>query len=251
MKTLYSILLIIAFHLPVLAHTTSTYIAEIGRASMLDTYLSPITYSGPTLALSGNWRHHTLHGIKDVDMVFNASLQGDIMTHPLTSRRMYYGGLNFGWGLTRAWSITPHFTLTAGGEAQLDAGCAFFTSNGNNPAAAKASIGLGFLTAANYHLRLGRLPVTIADNVRLPFLQLFFSQQYGETYYEIYLGNHSGLVHPGWWGNHFCIDNLLSATLHLGNHNLLLGYRFQTSTSSVNSITSRHPAHRFVIGLSI
>lgn len=78
----------------------------------------------------------------------------------------------------------------------------------------------------------------------------FFSPEYGETYYEIYLGNHAGLAHCGWWGNHFRIDNLLAADISLGTVALRVGYHLDFSSGKVHDIVTRHTTHSLVIGLT-
>lgn len=217
---------------------------------MVDTYLSPLRYTGPTLSLSGKWEHHPRWGARNVDMVFHAALTGTTATPPATIPRIYFGGIDFSWGLRKAWQATSALSISAGAEAELDVGCMYLPGNGNNPATAKAGIGLGLSIEGSYQLHIGKLPVAIADEVRLPSVSAFFSQQYGEPYYEIYLGNHRGLVHAGWWGNRFCIDNLLSARFHLSGIALIAGYRFRVNSSYVCSINYQRVENNFVIGIS-
>ncbi|MDE6108830.1 MAG: hypothetical protein K2F72_00910, partial [Muribaculaceae bacterium] len=73
----------------------------------------------------------------------------------------------------------------------------------------------------------------------------------GELYYEIFLGNHSGLVHGAWPGNYFRLDNLATADLHLGNTVLRLGYACDVFSSKASGIVSRNVAHRFVLGVAV
>ncbi len=72
---------------------------------------------------------------------------------------------------------------------------------------------------------LGRLPLSLRYQPVLPVVGAFFAPDYGELYYEIYLGNHSGLAHCGWWGNYFALENLLTADLRLGSTTLRIGYK--------------------------
>lgn len=66
-----------------------------------------------------------------------------------------------------------------------------------------------------------------------------FSQEYDELYYEIYLGNHSGLVHWAWPGNMFRWNNLVAADLDFGNSRLRLGFRSNIYSTEVNHLTTR------------
>ena len=83
-----------------------------------------------------------------------------------------------------------------------------------------------------------------------PLVGAFFSPDYGELYYEIYLGNHKGLAHAAWPGNYFRLDNLLSADLHLGNTSLRIGYAADIFSSKTNNIVTRHITHLFVLGVT-
>ena len=142
------------------------------------------------------------------------------------------------------------FTLAAGGQAQADIGVLYLPRNANNPASAKASITLGATGMAVWNGKLGRLPVTFRYMPRLPLVGAFFSPDYDELYYEIWLGNHSGLAHCAWPGNYFRLDNLLTADLHFGATTLRVGYRFEYFTSKAGDIVSRTANHSFVIGIA-
>lgn len=227
---------------------TSTYTIEAGGGSTLDTYLSPLKYTGPVLRVSGQWDKHPAWSVPSVSMQFNASLGAQFNKNPARTTREYLLELDFDWGLMKHWLPTPDLTLGLGGAAELYVGGAYLPRNSNNPADAKASLGLSLKGMAAYSFRIGRLPVTACEQVSLPSLSAFFSQQYGEPYYEIYLGNHSGLIHCGWWGNAFAINNLLSATLHFRHIDLLVGYRWRVRSWYVCHINTQIVSHSFVVG---
>ena len=84
----------------------------------------------------------------------------------------------------------------------------------------------------------------------MPLTGMFFSPQYGELYYEIYLGNRSGLVRAAWPGNFLRLDNLLSADLHFGATTLRLGYRLDYSSSKASHIVTRRLSHCAVVGIT-
>ena len=98
--------------------------------------------------------------------------------------------------------------------------------------------------------RIGRLPVTLRYLPSIPLIGAFFSPDYDELYYEIWLGNHQGLSHCAWPGNFFRFDNLLTADLHFGATTLRLGYRCGIFSSKSGDIVSRQISHAFVIGIA-
>lgn len=227
---------------------SSTYTLEIGGGSALDTYLSPLNYTGTALRVSGQWEKHPAWSAPSVTMQFNASIGTQFNQNPAHTTREYLLDLDFDWGLTKHWMPTPALTLGLGGSAGFYLGGIYMPRNSNNPVDAMASIELSIKGMAAYSFRLGRLPVTVADRVSLPSLSAFFSQQYGEPYYEIYLGNSSDLVHCGWWGNAFAINNLLSASLRFNHIDLLIGYRWRVRSRYVCNINTQIVSHSFVVG---
>lgn len=226
----------------------STYTLEAGGGSTLDTYLSPLVYTGPSLRVSGQWEKNPSWSVSSVSMQFNASLGTQFTRNPARTTREYVFEIDFDWGLMKHWTPATSLTLGLGGATELYIGGVYLPRNGNNPANAKASIGLNIKGMGSYHLNIGHLPLTLTEQVSLPSLSLFFSPQYTEPYYEIYLGNHSGLAHCGWWGNAFAINNLLSATLHFKHLDLLVGYRWRTRSWYVCNINTQITGHSFVVG---
>ena len=102
---------------------------------------------------------------------------------------------------------------------------------------------------ASYGVKLLGVPITLRYQATLPVAGAFFSPEYEESYYEIYVGNHSGLAHFGWWGNRFDMTNLLTADLHLGSTVLRLGYRNRIETSWINHLNTQIFTHAAVIGV--
>lgn len=103
---------------------------------------------------------------------------------------------------------------------------------------------------AAWNTRIGRLPLTLRYQPTLPVAGVFFSPDYGELFYEISLGNRSGLVHCAWWGNYFRMENLVTADLHFGATCLRLGLRSNVLSTKVNNIVTRVVTTAAVIGIS-
>ncbi len=228
----------------------SSYSLAIGRQHTLDTYLSPLTYHGLAVRLDGSWRKRMPFSPRKWEMVFRGSLETDATSNPAGNAHIVSFFSRFAWGMGRVWEPAPEWQLTAGAQAALDGGILYLSRNSNNPVAVKASAGIDLWLRASRDLKLRSLPATIFWEAQLPTLSAFFSPQYGETYYEIYLGNHSGLAHCGWWGNHFGFDSLLGAELHFGRRSLLLGWSYRLRSEWVNNLNTSIFSHSAVVGLS-
>lgn len=230
--------------------TSSTYSLEWGATSMLDTYLSPLKYEGHHLGIYGSWLKAMRQNPHRLIMSFDASIQTALAKSPAKNSTLYEFGLNFAWTMQYRWNPIKGLQLSAGGGAMLDIGGLYLSRNSNNPASARASIDIISSGIASYGFKIGRLPVRVTNRLTIPLVGAFFSPDYGETYYEIYLGNNSDLVHCGWWGNHFRLDNLLAADIYLGNVALRVGYHINLKSSYVNNINTRLTTHALVLGLT-
>ncbi|MCH5319523.1 MAG: DUF3316 domain-containing protein [Paramuribaculum sp.] len=228
----------------------SAYTIEAGGSNLADTYLSPIKYSGWALGL----RYERMQAMKfnpeNWIMKLTADIHLDRTLNKVGNATMWYAGVAFEWGMTRRYSITPSLTLGYGGSASLNAGCLYTQRNGNNPASAKAALTLNLTGFAAWSLKVGSLPVTLIYQPVLPVTGIFFSPDYGELYYEIFLGNHTGLVHPAWWGNYFSLNNRLTADLHFGSTSLRIGYACNILSTKVSNITTRMVTNEAILGIS-
>ena len=228
---------------------TGLYSIELGTKNVLATYLSPLHYTGTNFSLSGIWSKAMPFNPRSAVMTFRGGADFTNMLNPAQTARMV--GINawFTWGMAWRTQLPSKLQFTVGGDVGIDGGAYYLLRNSNNPVQAMAEFGLAASASLSYPFKIGKLNLLIADNVRLPSFGLFFAPEYGETYYEIYLGNHKGLVHPGWWGNNFRIDNLLSLTFDFGRTAMTVGYRFRFDTQWANNLETRIMTNSFVIGV--
>lgn len=228
---------------------TSLYAFEMGRKNILATYLSPLHYSGTDAGISGSWSKAMPFNPEKAIMHFNASMTFSSLLNPAQTAKMIGLNASFGWGMSWRTRLPWEIQATAGGVIGFDGGAYYLLRNGNNPVQAMAAASLAARGSLSKAIRIKRLPILISEEVTIPSLSLFFCPGYGETYYEIYLGNHSGLCHAGWWGNNFRLSNLLSATLDFGRTAMTVGYRFGLETQWANNLNTVSRRHLFVIGI--
>ena len=228
----------------------SMFTFDVGRASVLDTYISTVNYTGLNLRLGYSAMQAT--GFSPEKWVRHLELGVEYynVKNMVRNRVLHTLMLDSRWSLMRRWrDVLPGLQLMGGGMAQLRGGVIYKGSNSNNVCSVKAHISLGVAGTASYACHIGRLPITLSYQMSLPVVGVFYSPDYDESYYEIYVGNRKGLVHPGWWGNRFDMNNLVAADLHLGNTILRLGYRNRIERSWVNNLNTHITTHAFVIGL--
>lgn len=227
---------------------TATYSLEAGGNTIIDTYLSPLRYHGTQIALTGHWLKALPQG-ENMSMSFRARLEGAHAVNPAGNASEWQGAFEFDWLLRRGWSPLSHFMVSAAIGTGIYAGGIYLPRNSNNPVSAKARVAVNAALALSYHWKGSTKvrPVTFRNEAVSPLGGILFSQEYGQPYYNIYLGNRGHLVHGAWWGNNFCIDNLLSATLHLSNGDFGIGYRFRLYQQHVCHLDTRIISHAAVV----
>lgn len=228
----------------------SAYTFEIGGAKLTDTYLTPLRYSGWSASLQYERLQAMKFSPEKWIMQLRTGFTIDGTENPDGNASMWNASLHFDWGMMHRWKTTKKLTLALGANTGIDIGCLYSSRNGNNPASAKAAWTINLTAMATYRLQIGNLPITLRYQPTIPLTGIFFSPDYGELYYEIYLGNHSNLVHPAWWGNYFSMENLFTADLHFGNTSLRVGYRGNILSTDVNHINTRIITNSFVIGIA-
>lgn len=229
---------------------TSAYMFNIGGAKLINTYLTPIKYSG----LDFGFAYERMQAMKfDPErwvMRLHASIDMNKTENPVRNADMWRLVGDVSWGMTYRWRLPYGIVVAAGGSTGVDLGCVYNPRNGNNPVAVEAAWTVNATGYATWQAKIGRLPVTLKYQPTIPLAGVFFSPDYGELFYEIYLGNHSGLAHFAWWGSYFRMDNLLTADLHFGATALRVGFRSDLLSTKVNNIVTRAITYSAVIGVS-
>lgn len=231
----------------------SAYTLGIGSAHVCNTYLTPLHYSGMGTTLAYERMQAMAFSPERWVMQLDGRLVLDRTDNTAHNATMTGLELRLAWAMMHRWRMpsAPGLQLFLGGCTELSGGGLLLARNSNNPAQAMAAWTVGATVSAVYNIRMKRLPVTLQYQARMPLAGVFFSPDYGELYYEIYLGNRSGLVHTAWPGNYMRFDQLVSADLHFGNTSLRLGYACDIFSSKASNIVARNIAHRLVVGVTM
>ncbi len=230
--------------------TSSHTIGIPGFSHITNTYLSPLDYKGWSVSLNFDRLQAMKFNPERWIMDLETELEVNRDHNPARNANMWRINLFLQWGMLYRWQFPHAVTLAAGGATSVDVGAIYNQRNGNNPVAAEASWTVDIKAMASWNTRIGRLPLTVVYQTSLPVAGVFFAPDYGELYYEIYLGNDRGLTHFAHWGNFNRWRNMLAVDLHFGSRALRLGYRTSYAAARANHITNRVYTGAFVIGLS-
>lgn len=225
------------------------YRLESGATDVTATYLSPLRYSGSVLGASGTWSKAFNHAPESTVMRFEANSELRDMLNPAKNAQMIGLDGNFTWGMEWRKRLPYALQVTAGGSADIYGGILYLTRNGNNPVSINAYPAVAADASLSWRFNIGKLPCLVYNRVHTPVAGAFFSPQYGETYYEIYLGNHSGLARFGWWGNSFRIDNRTALILDCTNVAWEIGYTYRHYNATASYLTTNINSHLLSIGV--
>jgi len=227
-----------------------TWLVGAGRTNALDTYISPLEYTGPTFTLA----HLTERGLRHSGgrVTFSTRFDGRLayVTSQAGNHHAYDGDFTFATAWRYNWCPRRGLKLALGGMAEADLGFTYNTGlAGNNPAQARATLAIGLSALVAYDSRLGRLPLTLTLQADAPMVGMKFQPHYGQSYYEIFeLGHQRGHLHVTWPGNAPTLHTLLTAQFHFRHLTATVGYLSDVRQSRVGELKYHSWNNSFVIG---
>lgn len=233
---------------------TNSQMIGFGPTKVLDTYLSAEHFSGTGITYLSHTERKSKNSIPNkLTTIIQHEANLSSVKDRANNKTELEGAYNFYWGKFYAWRLLDnHMTLQAGGMLNGTLGFIYNTSNGNNPAQARAALNIMPTGIATYHFQIGRLPLTARYEIALPLCGIRFSPNFGQSYYEIFSrGNYDHNVVPTTfisapeWRQLITIDARLSQRL-----TLRLGYLGNMQQHHINDIRQHIYTHRIIIGLT-
>ncbi|MFA6886151.1 MAG: DUF3316 domain-containing protein [Fermentimonas sp.] len=219
----------------------------IGKAFLDDSYLSPITYDGIAISLI----HDRLKGstfFGDKGLIQNQfRIQTAITKNPTSSSSEYWGSLYYSLNGFYPIFNSENLRLFGSGGTEASLGGIYNVRNTNNPGSLKTYVNLNLSAMALYSWR----NLTFRWQLSTPFAGMFFSPEYGHSYYEIFtLGNNKGTVHFGSFHNQMALRNYFTIDIPVRNITIRTGYLWDYYSTDVNELITKTNAHQFVLGLA-
>lgn len=230
--------------------TEHMWLYGVGHSNVLDTYLSPLEYTGPTATILHRTERRARWGKGKVSVqgLYGGNLS--VLSSPTQDADEWDGNFSAAFGWHYNWHPVPSLRLAAGAMLEGAIGFTYHLRNGNNPA--QGRVGAQFLASgiAEYAFRIARRRLTSRLQLDLPLMGAMFSPNYGQSYYEIFsLGHYNRnvcLTHPF---NAPSAHLLLTLQVPLGRRAVIsAGYDCNIRQSHVNHLKHHHWSHRFVIG---
>ena len=227
--------------------TNNTFSFSIGSASMYDTYLSPLEYKGTSLRINyEQMRRTTWFDYKFYkQQVFDVEIaKGD---NPAQTASEYFLMANYRLGGHYNVYRTDRLRVGVGGLWDVNLGVLYNERNGNNPATARAYTNLNLSVQASYKIKWG----AIRWQLDTPFVGMLFSPHYGQSYYEVSLGNTVDVVNFASLHNQRALRNYITIDVPVNKYTIRVGYLGSYYQTKVHNIQTHHYTNSFVIGFPI
>ena len=228
--------------------TAKTLLFGIGHTNQLDTYLSPMEYTGLQVSFllqSERMTHLANRHISFQSTLFGAYTSTD---NPAGTADYIGGRLAYNAGWHYHYSPLSNLNLKGGALVGADLGFLYNSRNGNNPAQGRFCASLSLSAGADYSFSLWHLPMRVNYQADLPMIGLMFSPEFGESYYEI---SQQGVGHDiicSHFGNALSFHHLLTIDFCLRRTILRIGYLSDIRQSNARSLKYHDISHSFMLG---
>lgn len=233
-----------------LRHTKTTLTEwGLGGANLLDTYLSPLTYTGSDFAFN----HHTerlAHWGKG-HVTVNAQYGGHYAyaQSPTDDGKYFDTELTFSGGWHYNWHFSDNWRLAAGGLLEVSGGFTYNTRNSNNPAQGRLGTALLASGVAEYYFRFFKKRATVRLQLDGQVMGVQFSPEYGQSYYEIFsLGHTNGIIHLTHLGNCPSARAQLHVVLPIKRSSISVGYQADIRQSKLGGLKRHAWRNALMIG---
>ncbi|MBP1618591.1 MAG: hypothetical protein H6Q14_2418 [Bacteroidetes bacterium] len=216
-----------------------------GSASVYDTYLSPLEYKGNSYSFLHERvsRTHFFDNKLIKQQLFSINLTSS--QNPAKNATAYSVIGEYRLGVHYPVWQKGNFRFRAGGIWNFGGGVIYNGRNSNNPASAKAYSNLNASVQSFFRWK----SMLLRWQLDTPLAGVFFTPEYGESYYEISLGNYPNCVHFASIHNQRALQSYFSVDFPLNNWTIRLGFQSSLTQTRANSLISHLYTHNIMIGL--
>ncbi len=220
-----------------------------GWASLLDTYLSPLTYKGTDFTLLNRTERLARWGKGKVSVMGLYNGHTAYAASPTDDGKMLDAELSASGGWHYNWRPAPHWRLALGGLGELSGGFSYATRNSNNPAQARIGASIWASGIAEYSFSFFGKNAAARLQLDAQLIGVQFAPEYGQSYYEIFsLGHHNGIVHFTQMANCPTYRAQAVVSLPVKRANVTLGYVADIRQSKLGGLKRHAWRNAFMIG---
>nr|WP_297161999.1 DUF3316 domain-containing protein [uncultured Dysgonomonas sp.] len=225
--------------------TNSATLIGIGNSNLYDTYLSPLKYKGTSLHIFNermrktSWFNNKFTRQQLIDLEITKT------DNPAGNATQYSVLLGYSLGGHYNLVKTDKFRLSAGALWNISGGVLYNQRNSNNPASARAYSNIQLSAIAFYNWK----QITFRGQLDTPVMGILFSPHYGQSYYEISLGNSVDVLNFASLHNQRGLRTYFTADIPISKISLRVGYLGAYYQTRIHNLQTHNYSNSFVIGL--
>jgi hypothetical protein len=162
----------------------------------------------------------------------------------------YTGIIEYDYGMFYRFKPVNKWQVFAGAQADGLLGFVYNTRNGNNPATGKFHLNLSLSAIASYKVQIKSQALLFKYQLAVPVAGAMYSPQFGQSYYEIGMGDDKDLVHFASLHNYLALRNTLSVEIPLNWITFRLAYVDSFYETRINDLDTQIRTNTFCIGFS-
>lgn len=170
--------------------TVHEWLYGAGCLNVLDTYLSPLEYTGPALSALHRSLRTARFGAGRVEVEGLFLGHAALLSSPTGDHRAWDASFSAAVAWRRRWHPLRRLRLSAGGTGEAAVGFTYLNISGNNPAQGRLALTAGLSVAAEWQFAVCRSACSVASELGLPLLGARFTPAYGQSYYELFSLGH-------------------------------------------------------------
>lgn len=225
--------------------TNNATLIGIGNSNLYDTYLSPLKYTGLSLHIFNERMRNTSWFNNKFTKQQLIDLEVTKTDNPIGNATQY--SILLGYSLGGHYNLvkTDKFRFSAGGLWNISGGVLYNQRNSNNPASARAYSNIQLSAIAFYNWK----HITFRGQIDTPIMGIVFSPHYGQSYYEISLGNSVNVVNFASLHNQRALRTYFTADIPISKISLRVGYLGAFYQTKIHNLQTHNYSNSFVIGL--
>jgi len=231
------------------ALTTSTNTFGFSTINMLDSYLSPLKYSGSGFRYENDNRKFVSPENISLSKENHFKMNFGLTENPAQTSEMWYLGMNFSWGMHHHFYINENLLLLAVCLWDLDFMGKTNSRNQNNPFNIDLGTNLNLSGEAVYRIRTPKRMLRLGFSMQAPFIGVMFVPEQGASYYEIFeLQNFSNTLHFTSLHNKLSLTENLSLDIPFNHTTLRFGFRNENLKFEANQMIFKRNDLSFHVG---
>ncbi|MCD7937722.1 MAG: DUF3316 domain-containing protein [Tannerellaceae bacterium] len=221
----------------------------LGSSHVKDTYLSPFTYSGWGFRILNERMKIISAGDGRISRQQLINVDITSTQNPAENVNDFGGFVDYSLGFHYRFNLTPSFRLMTGASGHIMGGFLYNTRNSNNPLSAKVDLDLNLSAIIMHYTRIKETPLILRYQIDAPIAGVFFSPDYGESYYEIFnTGNLGHTIAFNSFHNKFALKNYLTVDILCKGFTLRTGYLNSIYYTDNNNTQTRIISNTFLVG---